>query len=100
MGVASTIVCVILPKWLLALPPRIALVCSNAMAGLFSILFAYSSARERYWSYTFPGMVLITAGSSAGYILSKCVILHIESLSHTLFRSPIPVLTSLYPSFI
>ena len=71
MGLTSTIICVLLPRQILQMPPRLALICANLMAGLLSILLVYSSKESRYWSYTFPSMILITAGSTAAYMISK-----------------------------
>ncbi|EJD00111.1 MFS general substrate transporter [Fomitiporia mediterranea MF3/22] len=71
MGLTSTIVCVVLPRQILALPPRVALIGANSMAGVFSILMAFASSRERYWSLVFPSMILITVGSSAAYMISN-----------------------------
>ncbi|KAJ3563356.1 hypothetical protein NP233_g8991 [Leucocoprinus birnbaumii] len=71
IGLTATIVCVILPRWILQLPPRIALICANVMCGCFSILLVFASSRDRYWGYTFPSFVLITVGSSAAYMISN-----------------------------
>lgn len=49
------------------------LVAGQLMAGVFGILYAFAYTRERYWSYTFPAMVLATAGSSVTYLVSKYV---------------------------
>ncbi|KAJ3871151.1 MFS general substrate transporter [Lentinula edodes] len=71
MGLTSTLVCTLLPRQILQLPPRPALVGASSMAGLSSILLVYSSSREKYWSFTFPSLILITVGSTAAYMISN-----------------------------
>ncbi|KAF8968804.1 major facilitator superfamily domain-containing protein [Flammula alnicola] len=71
MGVTAVIVCVLLPRYILQLPPRISLVIATSMSGLFSILMVFADSRDRYWSFVFPSMVLITLGSSAAYMISN-----------------------------
>ncbi|KAF8970726.1 MFS general substrate transporter [Flammula alnicola] len=71
MGVTAVIVCVLLPRYILQLPPRISLVIATSMSGLFTILMVFASSRDRYWSFVFPSMVLITLGSSAAYMISN-----------------------------
>src|ERR1700733_778756 len=71
MGLTSTVVFVFLPIPILKLPPRLALLGANSLAGFFSILMIYASSEDRYWSRTFPSMILITIGSSAAYLLSN-----------------------------
>lgn len=74
MGVTAVIVCVLLPSFILKIPPQIALVIATSMSGAFSILLVFADSRERYWSYTFPSMILITLGSTAAYMVSKLVV--------------------------
>lgn len=71
MGVTAVIVCVLLPSFILKIPPQIALVIATSMSGAFSILLVFADSRERYWSYTFPSMILITLGSTAAYMVSN-----------------------------
>ncbi|KAF8509048.1 MFS general substrate transporter [Gautieria morchelliformis] len=71
MGLTSTIVCVLLPRQILQLPPRYALIGANCMSGLFSILMIFASTRDRYWGFVLPSMILITIGSAAAYMISN-----------------------------
>ncbi|THU86518.1 MFS general substrate transporter [Dendrothele bispora CBS 962.96] len=70
-GIVSGIICIIFPRQILRLPPKTVLVAGQAMAGLFGILYAFAYTRERYWSFTFPAMILATAGSSVTYLVSN-----------------------------
>ncbi|KDR69690.1 hypothetical protein GALMADRAFT_282590 [Galerina marginata CBS 339.88] len=71
MGVTAVIVCIVLPGYILKLPPKIALVAATSMSAIFSILLVFANSRDRYWSYTFPSMILITLGSTAAYMISN-----------------------------
>lgn len=70
-GIISGIICIIFPRQILRLPPKVVLVTGQLMAGVFGILYAFAYTRERYWSYSFPAMILATAGSSVTYLVSK-----------------------------
>lgn len=99
IGLTATVVCVLLPRVILQLPPRIALICANAMCGCFSILLVFSSSRDRYWSYTFPSFILITVGSSAAYMISKSVLRRIFHYTAYLSRS-VGIITSVPPDAV
>ncbi|KAJ7163868.1 MFS general substrate transporter, partial [Mycena crocata] len=70
-GIISGIICIIFPRHILRLPPKLVLVGGQAMAGIFAILYVFADTRERYWSLMFPAMILVTAGSSVTYLVSN-----------------------------
>ena len=81
MGLTSVVVCTVLPYFITKLPPRFGLVGANLISGLLLILLIFASTCERYWHYAVPSMVLVTAGSTSAYIISKCVPMSLSKCS-------------------
>lgn len=71
IGITSAIVTVVLTLLGSKIPTRPALICAYAVCGLFSILLAFASSKDRYWSFVFPAIILTTIGGATAYILSN-----------------------------